>query len=250
MRTPGADEDLAAGFLFTEGIVQEISDIAAMRGGENVITVSLDATLAVDLQKLERHFYTTSSCGVCGKTSIDAVKTAANCSFTGGNEPIPIRPEIIYARPIPCAASRRRSTRRAVCTRPCSTRKAGCWPFARTWAGTTPSTNSSATTSGRAPCPRRPYPAAERPRQFRVAAKSRDGGYTVRLRGRRAVQSGGRNGGIVRHHARRFFARQPVQRLFRRDNGVMIRTTRHFPRKDAKNRHAKTQRMNTQRRKE
>lgn len=99
MRTPGADEDLAAGFLFTEGIVQEISDVAAMRGGENVITVSLDTTLAVDLQKLERHFYTTSSCGVCGKTSIDAVKTAANCSFTGKSDNWAIRPEIIYGLP-------------------------------------------------------------------------------------------------------------------------------------------------------
>lgn len=99
MRTPGADEDLAAGFLFTEGIVQRPSDIAGMRGGENVITVALDPGLTVDLQKLERHFYTTSSCGVCGKTSIDAVKTAANCSFTGKNERWTVRPEVIYSLP-------------------------------------------------------------------------------------------------------------------------------------------------------
>ena len=99
MRTPGADEDLAAGFLLTEGIVQRSSDIAGMRSLENVITVALDPGLAVDLQKLERHFYTTSSCGVCGKTSIDAVKTAANCSFTNRNEHWAVRPEVIYGLP-------------------------------------------------------------------------------------------------------------------------------------------------------
>ncbi|MBK7936885.1 MAG: formate dehydrogenase accessory sulfurtransferase FdhD [Lewinellaceae bacterium] len=99
MRTPGADDDLAAGFLFTEGIVQQPSDIAGIRGGENIITVSLDAGLKVDLQKLERHFYTTSSCGVCGKTSIDAVKTVANCSLPGKKADWTIDPEIIYSLP-------------------------------------------------------------------------------------------------------------------------------------------------------
>lgn len=99
MRTPGADEDLAAGFLFTEGIVQQASDIAGMRAFANTITVVLSPDLAVDLQKLERHFYTTSSCGVCGKTSIDAVKTAANCSFTNTKGDWAINPEIIYALP-------------------------------------------------------------------------------------------------------------------------------------------------------
>ncbi|MBV6441400.1 MAG: formate dehydrogenase accessory sulfurtransferase FdhD [Haliscomenobacteraceae bacterium CHB4] len=99
MRTPGTDEDLAAGFLFTEGIVQRASDIEGMRGFANTITVALSPDLAVDLQKLERHFYTSSSCGVCGKTSIDAVKTAAHCIFSGKGEDWAINPEVMYSLP-------------------------------------------------------------------------------------------------------------------------------------------------------
>ena len=81
MRTPGNDEELAAGFLFTEGIVQRRADIdsiapcgpPAPNGMVNVVRVELGENVAVDLERLERHFYTSSSCGVCGKTSLDAV---------------------------------------------------------------------------------------------------------------------------------------------------------------------------------
>src|SRR5256885_5206188 len=64
MRTPGDDFDLAAGFLFTEGIVGQ-GDIESMRhwGSPNVVRVSLREGLALDGSKLDRHFYTTSSCG-------------------------------------------------------------------------------------------------------------------------------------------------------------------------------------------
>lgn len=99
MRTPGADEDLAAGFLFTEGMMRQASDIVGMRGFANTITVVLSPDLDVNLQKLERHFYTTSSCGVCGKTSIDAVITAAHCAFARENEDWAINPEVIYSLP-------------------------------------------------------------------------------------------------------------------------------------------------------
>ena len=78
MRTPGNDRELAAGFLFTEGIIksnEDISDVKLKRINENVICVELKENIIVDINKLERHFYTTSSCGVCGKSSIDAVKT-------------------------------------------------------------------------------------------------------------------------------------------------------------------------------
>lgn len=102
MRTPGADEDLVAGFLFTEGIVRRLSDIVSVRpqlleSSSNVVLASLAPDLDVDLQKLERHFYTTSSCGVCGKTSIDAVKTVASCPVSTKN--VNISPEVIYALP-------------------------------------------------------------------------------------------------------------------------------------------------------
>src|SRR5687767_14231176 len=73
LRTPGEDFDLAAGFLFTEAIVKR-GDIENIRhwGSPNVVRV--DVRGAVDLQRLQRHFYSTSSCGVCGKVSIDALR--------------------------------------------------------------------------------------------------------------------------------------------------------------------------------
>ncbi len=83
MRTPGNDEELAAGFLYGESIVRERGDIASIEtcgppapdsGNHNVIRVELGANVTVDLARLERHFYTTSSCGVCGKTSMDALR--------------------------------------------------------------------------------------------------------------------------------------------------------------------------------
>ena len=73
LRTPGDDFDLAAGFLFTESIVKP-NDVEAIRhwGSPNVVRV--DARAPVDLQRLQRNFYSTSSCGVCGKVSIDALR--------------------------------------------------------------------------------------------------------------------------------------------------------------------------------
>ncbi|HEX7137199.1 MAG TPA: formate dehydrogenase accessory sulfurtransferase FdhD [Vicinamibacterales bacterium] len=76
MRTPGDDFDLAAGFLFTEGLIRSGADIEGIRqwGSPNVVRVALVEGAIIDAAKLDRHFYTTSSCGVCGKTSIDAVR--------------------------------------------------------------------------------------------------------------------------------------------------------------------------------
>ena len=87
MRTPGDDVELAVGFLFTEGIIKDFGDVEAVRhtgptGGKknnrNVVTVTLKPGVAFDAGRLERHFYTTSSCGVCGKTSLDALEMAAS----------------------------------------------------------------------------------------------------------------------------------------------------------------------------
>jgi FdhD protein len=88
MRTPGHDFELAAGFLFTEGILHDAAEISEIRWSPppngnaavnprqlgNSVTVDLNPGVEVDLDRLERHFYTSSSCGVCGKASIEAIQ--------------------------------------------------------------------------------------------------------------------------------------------------------------------------------
>ena len=75
MRTPGNDEELAVGFLVTEGIIGKIEDVLDVKSvSGNVVQVSLAPDLIVNLQSLSRNSYTTSSCGVCGKASIDAIR--------------------------------------------------------------------------------------------------------------------------------------------------------------------------------
>jgi len=85
MRTPGNDAELALGFLFTEGIIQNKKDvtsivhsfIACAENKENVIQVSLSEDVIPNLRNTDRNFYTTSSCGVCGKGSISAIRTVS-----------------------------------------------------------------------------------------------------------------------------------------------------------------------------
>ena len=77
MRTPGNDDVLAAGFFFTEGVISAPSDIIAISTVDNRTVVSLRSGLVPDLKLLERHFYTNSSCGVCGKTSLEALHAVA-----------------------------------------------------------------------------------------------------------------------------------------------------------------------------
>lgn len=92
MRTPGNDRELAAGFLYTEAIVSRLQDIASIEtcgppapdtGNHNVIRVDLANGVEIDLGRLQRHFYTTSSCGVCGKTSLEALRVAGARSLHG-----------------------------------------------------------------------------------------------------------------------------------------------------------------------
>jgi FdhD protein len=83
MRTPGNDGELAVGFLRTEGILERREDVVATLSSGNVTRVDLAPGTRVDLARLERHFYMSSSCGVCGKTSIDAVTVHAGASPLG-----------------------------------------------------------------------------------------------------------------------------------------------------------------------
>ncbi|MGH9914644.1 MAG: formate dehydrogenase accessory sulfurtransferase FdhD, partial [Pyrinomonadaceae bacterium] len=91
MRTPGDDFELAAGFLFTEGIIQNAEQIVSIKhcgapAGkaflQNTVRVDLRSDVAIDFKRLERHFYTTSSCGVCGKTSIEALQTITSSELS------------------------------------------------------------------------------------------------------------------------------------------------------------------------
>ncbi len=85
MRTPGHDLELAAGFLFTEGIIQHREQILALESisgdtktnRDNVVRIELDPATAPDFEKMRRHFFATSSCGICGKASIDSVRVRA-----------------------------------------------------------------------------------------------------------------------------------------------------------------------------
>lgn len=87
MRTPGADFELVAGFLLSEGIVSQSSDIAGMsycldahpqeRQRYNIVNVALTAQTLPPLERFERQFTISSACGVCGKTSIEALRTRA-----------------------------------------------------------------------------------------------------------------------------------------------------------------------------
>ncbi|HEX5432474.1 MAG TPA: formate dehydrogenase accessory sulfurtransferase FdhD [Bryobacteraceae bacterium] len=76
MRTPGHDPELAAGFLFTEGILRSKPEIEGIECGPNTVTVKLARGTDPDPARLERNFYMTSSCGVCGKASIEMLESA------------------------------------------------------------------------------------------------------------------------------------------------------------------------------
>jgi FdhD protein len=90
MRTPGNDEELAVGFLFTEGLLGSAAEVVEVwhrsppvpgdADLRNVIRVDLVDEASIDFARLERHFYTTSSCGVCGKASLEALNTQSRYS--------------------------------------------------------------------------------------------------------------------------------------------------------------------------
>jgi len=98
MRTPGNDQELAAGFLFTEGIIHsksQIDGIVHAAFDENRVVVTCAAGFDPQLSSLERNFYTTSSCGVCGKASIDAIKTRS--VYANVQEGLVIQKALLYA---------------------------------------------------------------------------------------------------------------------------------------------------------
>src|SRR5262245_60826472 len=77
MRTPGHDLELAAGFLFTEGLIQNRQQLVRLQSGpdgqQNTVRVEL-AGVTLDRERFQRNFFAASSCGICGKASIEAVR--------------------------------------------------------------------------------------------------------------------------------------------------------------------------------
>ncbi len=107
MRTPGHDVELAHGFLLTEGVIGSRDDVLAARycdsvddAGRNTYNV-LDVDLAPGVERpdpsLERNFYTTSSCGVCGKASLDAVRLKTR--FSPAADPVSVAPAVLSTLP-------------------------------------------------------------------------------------------------------------------------------------------------------
>ncbi len=107
MRTPGHDLELAAGFLFTEGIIQQRKQILAFKenAGENpanrsnTVLAMLSPEATPDFVNMQRHFFAASSCGICGKASIDAVRTRSlsplNDMFRIGADALLRMPEVL-----------------------------------------------------------------------------------------------------------------------------------------------------------
>jgi FdhD protein len=107
MRTPGSDVELAQGFLLTEGVIGRRDDIATVqycRGATddgansyNVLDVTLAPNVAMPEVDVTRNFYTTSSCGICGKGSIDAIQLITRHS--PGDDPTVVASETLSAMP-------------------------------------------------------------------------------------------------------------------------------------------------------
>lgn len=106
MRTPGADFELAAGFLYGEGVVRGRDDIRRISycvdravGEEqryNIVNVELARDALPELPALERHFHTSSACGVCGKASLEALSLAGCRAPAAGPG---VSPELLYELP-------------------------------------------------------------------------------------------------------------------------------------------------------
>jgi len=106
MRTPGDDEDLVTGFLYTEGIIDSFNDIGSIHhtgsgidnaGLKNRIVVALKSTRQLDLKRFQRHFLTSSSCGVCGKSAVQAL--ALMRTPVPGKKHPPVCSDTIYSLP-------------------------------------------------------------------------------------------------------------------------------------------------------
>ncbi len=115
MRTPGSDFELAQGFLLTEGVIAQRDDVVTVRycrGADaagantyNVLDVRLAPTVPAPDVDVTRNFYTTSSCGVCGKASLDAVRLISR--YSPGDAPVRVAAENLTAMPAQLQAAQK-----------------------------------------------------------------------------------------------------------------------------------------------
>lgn len=115
MRTPGDDFDLALGFLVSEGVVHAAPDVVSARycagadadgvNSYNIVDVQLDASVPAPDASMERNFYTTSSCGLCGKASLEAVRTTA--AWTVAEDPMRMDADVLALLPDRLRAAQR-----------------------------------------------------------------------------------------------------------------------------------------------
>ena len=137
MRTPGDDVELAHGFLLTEGVITGAGELAAARYCDsvddtgantyNVLDVTLAPGVAPPAAGVERNFYTTSSCGVCGKASLDAVRLRTR--FPPADDSVRVDAETLYGLPDALRSAQPSTLSTALC-RPTSSRTTSGEPSA------------------------------------------------------------------------------------------------------------------------
>ena len=114
MRTPGADFELTAGFLYSEGVIAGRTDIRTIRycldptvdttQQYNIVNVTLARQTLPEIPQLERHFYTSSACGVCGKASIEAIQVRGGPPIEPG---MIVTPQTLFELPTQLSANQR-----------------------------------------------------------------------------------------------------------------------------------------------
>ena len=244
MRTPGHDVELAAGFLVSEGVISrgdefrsaihcggpgtggllspigrgdllQSADGASEGNTYNVLDVSLAPGVAPPDPDLARSFYTTSSCGLCGKASIDAVETVSAYDVAADDVTMDAATVVGAARPAAGGADRVRQDRRAARAPRCSTPPPGSSSWrARTSDATTPSTRSIGwAVLERPAAAARDGAAGVRPGELRTRAEGRHGRHPDAHRGVGTVVARGRTGRGIRAHARRIRPRSVDERL-------------------------------------
>jgi len=134
MRTPGNDFELAAGFLYGEGVLSQPSEVRRIsycvdrdvdpEQRYNIVNVELRSPRLPDLESLERHFFTSSACGVCGKASLESLRVRGCALPTeDGLDSLRLTPELICALPDRLRAAQAVFASTGACTRQsCSTR--------------------------------------------------------------------------------------------------------------------------------